>query len=175
MLLSCTVQAQTCYRVAESRAQALSGAPALPDYRAPLTARDPAHGRLAYREPAGEGLESGVFRLVITDARAGTRHVLEDIVNLSALAWSPEGERLAYCEGALLYTVAPHGGHRRALYAGPGGPYPGACLDLSWSPDGGRLSFTLIQNLFRPELAHPMRVTLALERCGPSAARGAPP
>jgi hypothetical protein len=176
VVLSCATQAETCYRITDIEVRELLLAPALPDYRAPLEVRHQTAGvrRRAHREPSGKGLESGVFRLVITAERTGAQGVVEGITNLSELAWSPEGECQAYCEGALLYTIDSSGTHRRLLYAGPGGAYPGACFDLSWSADGARLCFTLIENLFRPELAHPMRITLGLQSADPSPAVGDP-
>jgi len=54
----------------------------------------------------------------------------------SAVAWSPDGRRLAYACGKL-YTIRRDGTGRRALVTGGA---PGA-IDPSWSPDGTRIVF----------------------------------
>lgn len=109
------------------------------------------------------GLESTTSRIVVTINDKGPYVIVEDVVNVGAIAWSPDGSRLAFCEGTLVFVVDRDGRNRQPLYAGPGGPYPGACLDLAWSSDGSRLSFVQLEHASDPELANPSRVVLALE------------
>jgi hypothetical protein len=111
----------------------------------------------------GTGLESTSWEIRVTGPGAPAGPVAE-AVNLSGLAWSPDGSKLAYCEGAILRVVDRDGASRTTLESGPGGPYPGACFDLVW--DGDRLSFTRVATAERPELAAPERVTLELGEAG---------
>lgn len=133
-----------------------AGPPGLPPER--LAA--PVGEWVAEARRAGTGLESTRWEIRITGPGAPSEPIAAEAVNLSGLVWSPDGSKLAYCEGAILRVVDRDGSTRTTLESGPGGPYPGACFDLVW--DGDRLSFTRVATAERPELAAPERVTLVL-------------
>lgn len=114
-------------------------------------------------EQVTTGLESTISRIVVTTDQSAPKVIIQNAVNLGAIAWSPDGSRLAYCEGTLVHVVDRDGGNRQILYAGPGGPYPGACLELAWSSDGSQLSFIQLEHASELSLANPSRVVLTLE------------
>jgi hypothetical protein len=125
---------------------------------------------------ARAGPESTVSRIVLrarspsSDRLLFERVVEKEVVNLFDLAWAPDGSAIALCEGTLV-SVVGWAGDPQVLYAGPGGPYPGACAGLAWSEDGRRLQFVQFEHAADPALANPARVTLTLER-DPSASQG---
>lgn len=124
-------------------------------------ATSPDGARTARLVAAGEGLESARYRLELS-AAGGAPVVVGEVINPFGLAWSPDGSWLAFSEGAVVEAVAAAGGAPVELFAGAGGPYPGAAFDLAWSPDGAELSFTLVFHAGDQTLADPRRVTLSL-------------
>jgi hypothetical protein len=114
-------------------------------------------------ERISTGLESTKSRIVVTTDNHGPRTIVDEVVNVGAISWSPDGDWLAFCEGTLVSVVNRNGGGRQLLYAGPGGPYPGACRELFWSVDGGELSFIQLEHAGDPSLANPSRIVLTLE------------
>jgi hypothetical protein len=125
-------------------------------------------GRFVARvEATKTSVESTASRIVLRahSRDSGTvvheRVIKEDAVNVFGLAWAPDGSSLAFCEGALV-SVAGWSGDPQILHAGPGGPYPGACTDLSWSADRRQLRFIQVEHATDPSLANPARVTLEL-------------
>jgi serine/threonine protein kinase/Tol biopolymer transport system component len=62
----------------------------------------------------------------------------------SGAAWSPEGEQLAYANGANLYLAKADGTQPRILATVPTSPH-GSLDYLRFSPDGSRLRFTVTE------------------------------
>jgi hypothetical protein len=118
--------------------------------------------KVAHVEQVQQGLESATYTIRVAGPGGGDGVTVARPVNLSDLAWSPEGSKLAYCEGTMLQVVDGDGRTSRRLHIGPGGPYPGGCFDLTWSDDGRRLSFIQVENVHRPELSNPVEVVLTL-------------
>ena len=73
----------------------------------------------------------------IYPALAGPRHRLGDLVSYD-VAWSPDGQRLAYSKGTTLYLAQNDGTDSRQLASVSGTPFW-----LRWSPDGRKLRFTV--------------------------------
>ena len=118
---------------------------------------------VAKLEELSRGQESTTRRLTVARAREGTQTFSTEVTNLSALAWSPDGRLLAYCEGLIVHVVDSDGQSSQTVYVGPGGPYPGACSDLRWSPEGDSLIFRQIANVFQSDLANPLWVTIEFD------------
>lgn len=131
-------------------------------------------------EATKTSVESTVSRIVLrarfrdSGAVVHERVVKEDAVNVFALAWAPDGSSLAFCEGALV-SVSGWNGDPQILHAGPGGPFPGACTDLSWSADRTQLRFIQVEHATDPSRANPVRVTLQLGLESSSRQSGAQP
>jgi len=53
-------------------------------------------------------------------------------------AWSPDGQRIVFCQEGELFTVADDGSQPRKLFS-----VQGVIEHLRWSPDGKRLSFSV--------------------------------
>lgn len=87
---------------------------------------------------------------------------IAQVVNPYGLAWHPEGRTIAFSEGTVVHLVDSDGQTRMLLYSGPGGPYPGACFNLTWSADGRTLSCEQVESVEREELANPSTVTITL-------------
>jgi eukaryotic-like serine/threonine-protein kinase len=67
----------------------------------------------------------------------GTRRRLGDVIGHSA-TWSPDGRQLLYANGSDLFVGNPDGSASRKLLSLPDSAY-----DLTFSPDGRRIRFTL--------------------------------
>jgi hypothetical protein len=136
---------------------------AMPQLAAPERTLAAPHGeKVAHIEPVQQGLESATYHIRVTGPGGGDAITVAQPVNLSDLAWSPDGSKLAYCEGTMVQVVDSDGLTTRRLYVGPGGPYPGGCFELTWSDDGRRLSFIQVENVHRPEFSNPVEVVLTL-------------
>ncbi len=118
--------------------------------------------QVAHVEELKSGIESTSYRIYITQ-RNGHRDVsIGEVVNLYDLAWSPEGSKLAFCEGTILHIADSDGRTRQQIYKGPGGPYPGACFNLHWSANVREISFIQVENVHYPELRNPVEVIISL-------------
>jgi hypothetical protein len=130
--------------------------------------KSPDGTRVARLEPIGTGLESRRDRLVITGAGPLSTTIAE-VINFFGLAWSPDGQKVAYCEGAVLHIADAAGATTQILHQGRGGRYPGACFDLAWSNDGRTLSLTEVENAEQLDISNPVRLTITLGPKPPAA------
>jgi hypothetical protein len=128
----------------------------------PTRVPSPRGDRVAEVVRVGTGVESSTHRIIVSspDRRQGV--AVADVTNLSGLIWSPDGSKIAFCEGAILHVADADGRTQRALHVGPGGPYPGACFDIAWTGRGDEIAFVEVQNASDPELGNPVRVTVKL-------------
>jgi Tol biopolymer transport system component len=92
------------------------------------------HSELLARDQVGTELEDPYW---IVPLPVGPRRRLGDVVGHSA-AWSPDGRQLIYANGSDLY-IANHDGTAPQKLAS----LPGRANYLTFSPDGGRIRFTL--------------------------------
>jgi len=121
----------------------------------------PAKHGVARVEQFSRGSESRSFRLLVT--RSGKHAItVAKVVNYFGMAWSPDGSKIAYSEGTNIHIVDADGRTRQIIYTGPGGAYPGAAFDLTWSGGGSTLSFTQVENAEQLDLSHPVRIILTL-------------
>ncbi len=111
-----------------------------------------------------QAVESSICRLELTDSAGEPIDSIDEIANCYGMAWSPDGNRLAFSEGSLVHVLPAAGGERTTLFAGPGGPYPGGAFNLEWLRDGARLRFDVVDHVSNPDLANPRQVTLDLAR-----------
>ncbi len=132
-----------------------------PQRHEPATVASPDGRSVVWSERRGKGLESTEHALMVA-RDGGPAKAIATAVNLGGLAWSPDGTRIAYSEGTVVHVVDADGGRPAVVYVGPGGPYPGACFNLTWHPDG-RLSFIEIESSFDERLANPKRITIHLK------------
>jgi Tol biopolymer transport system component len=72
----------------------------------------------------------------IVDVRTGERHSLPPDVR-DAVAWAPDGSRLAYGTPSGMFVIRPDGSDRRTLVADHN------VRSVDWSRDGRRLAFTI--------------------------------
>jgi hypothetical protein len=121
----------------------------------------PDKGRTARVRLLSKGSESRRARIEITRKGQPTK-TLATVVNPFGLAWSPDGTKIAFSEGAVVTIADSNGATRQVIHTGPGGRYPGACFDLLWSTDGRTLSFTQVENADQLDLSRPMRVSITL-------------
>ena len=93
--------------------------------------------QIAYFDGAGDSREGIVHQLRVMNADGSSTRILVDDLKADRiynLAWSPDGERLAFGLGSKgIYIVGADGSGLRLVI--PGGRYP------YWSPDGSRISF----------------------------------
>jgi Tol biopolymer transport system component len=122
----------------------------------------PDRKRIASIERIRVGVESLLYGIYVFDTAGGERIKIAEVVNCFGLAWSPNGSKIAFSEGAIVHIADSDGQTRQAIYVGPGGPYPGACFNLVWSADGQKLLFVRIENARDVDLANPKRVTITL-------------
>jgi hypothetical protein len=129
--------------------------------RVPTVVRSPDKRLTARVQTLSQGAESQRSRIAITGP--GRRPVtIATLVNYFGLAWSPDGSKVAYSEGAVVAISDSDGRTRTVIHTGPGGRYPGACFDLAWSEDGRVLSFTQVENAQQLDLSTPVRVSITL-------------
>ena len=126
------------------------------------TVPSPDGKRIASIERIRVGVESLLHGIYVADATGGERIKIAEVVNCFGLAWSPDGGKIAFSEGAIVHIADSDGQTKQAIYIGPGGPYPGACFNLIWSTDGQKLSFVQVENARDVDLANPKRVTITL-------------
>jgi len=127
----------------------------------PSQVRSPDGRRVARAQTVSVGRESRRSRIVITGPNR-RRITIGPIVNYYGLAWSPDGSKIAFSEGAVVTIADSDGQSRQVIHTGPGGPYPGACFDLAWSAAGRTLSFTQVENAEQLDLSRPTRVVITL-------------
>lgn len=108
------------------------------------------------------GIESIAFQIYVTRIKTREKIFIAEAVNCFGLGWSPDSSKIVFSEGTLVHLADSDGATRQMIYAGPGGPYPGACFDYVWSQDGRRLAFIQVENVHDRTLAHPQRITLFL-------------
>jgi dipeptidyl aminopeptidase/acylaminoacyl peptidase len=93
--------------------------------------------QIAYFDGAGDSREGIVHQLRVMNADgSGTRVLVDDLeaFRIYNLAWSPDGERLAFGLGSKgIYIVGADGSGLTLVI--PGATYP------YWSPDGSRISY----------------------------------
>jgi Tol biopolymer transport system component len=119
--------------------------------------------RIAYSERmGGAGLESLRYGIYVSDTTERERIKIAEVVNYYGLAWSPDGTKIAFSEGTIVYIADSDGMTKQAVHVGPGGPYPGACFNLTWSEGGQKLSFVQVENARDADLANPSKVVITL-------------
>jgi len=90
----------------------------------------PVGARLAYARVDGETDE-----LFVIDPSDGRRTSLGTADgNMTAMAWSPDGTRIAYADGGSVYEVPVDGGERSLL-----ADSFNEVVDIDWSPDGTQI------------------------------------
>jgi Tol biopolymer transport system component len=95
-----------------------------------LWAWSPLDARLAYARV--DGATDQLFVIDPSDGRRTSLGTAND--DLTALAWSPDGTRIAYADGSSLYAVEVDGGDRSPL-----GDAFADVVDIEWSPDGRQI------------------------------------
>lgn len=108
------------------------------------------------------GLESTTYQIYITFLKSCQKILIAQVVNCYDLRWSPDSSKIVFSEGTLVHLADSDGASKQVIYTGPGGPYPGACFDFTWSQDGRRLSFIQLESVYDNSLAYPKRITLLL-------------
>jgi Tol biopolymer transport system component len=99
--------------------------------------------------PSGEwlALRKGDEQAWVMRADGGSAHRLDDAAYVTALAWAPTSDRLAFVAGGALKAVDSDGLNEQELVAADsGGPGTGV-QDVAWSPDGGWLAYDRIDVL----------------------------
>jgi Tol biopolymer transport system component len=74
--------------------------------------------------------EGGSSKVLISNVGGG--------IPWAGIAWSPDGEQIAYTAGGDLHVVSPDGGEPRKIETGLDARH----LKVDWSPDGERIAFT---------------------------------
>ena len=129
--------------------------------RVPSIVQSPDNRRTARVQQLSQGVESQRSRITI-DGPGQRRTTIATAVNYFGLAWSPDGRKIAFSEGAIVTIADSDGKTQQVIHTGPGGRYPGACFDLEWSKDGRTLSFTQVENARQLDLSRPVRVSITL-------------
>jgi hypothetical protein len=129
--------------------------------RVPSVVPSPDKRRTARVQAISRGAESERSRITVMGP-GPSRVTIATVVNYFGLAWSPDGSKLAFSEGAVVTIADSDGRTRTVIHTGPGARYPGACFDLAWSEDGRVLSFTQVENAQQLDLSTPVRVSITL-------------
>jgi Tol biopolymer transport system component len=81
-------------------------------------------------------------------------HLLDEAAHVTAFAWAPARDRLAFVAGGALVAVDADGSNRQELVAGTGGPGTGV-FHATWSPDGDWLAYDRVDVLKEGEDGNP--------------------
>jgi len=93
-------------------------------------------------------------RVWVMRADGGSAYRLGDGAAVTAFAWAPAHDRLAFLAGGALVAVDADGSNRQELVAGGGGPGTGV-QDAAWSPDGEWLAYDRVDVLKEGESGYP--------------------
>ena len=91
--------------------------------------------------------------ILTVDATTGVSQTLwrcPDACHVTALAWSPDGTRLAYAERNDIWLLDPLRGERRQLASC--GDCASPYTTIAWSPDGSRIAFTQASQVFAVDM-----------------------
>ena len=85
--------------------------------------------------------------LLVIDPTTGERSDLGETAGpVTALAWSPDGTRIAYAARGSIYLVGVGGGMHRPLASSLGYVYGDGGSGLAWSPDGARIAVLALKH-----------------------------
>jgi Tol biopolymer transport system component len=117
---------------------------------------------------SGQWLASrkGDDQVWVMGADGGSAYGLSDGASVTAFAWAPTNDRLAFAVGGALAVVNADGSNRQELVAGGGGPGTGV-QDLAWSPDGEWLAYDRLDVLKEGEDGQPPERHAGLWRIRP--------
>jgi Tol biopolymer transport system component len=115
--------------------------------------------------PSGQWLAflKGQDQVWLTRADGSEARPLAEEAPVTAFAWAPARDRLAFVAGGALVAVDADGSNRQELVAGSGGPGTGV-LDVAWSPDGEWLAYGQVSVLDEGQGAQPPARYASLSR-----------
>ena len=99
-------------------------------------------------------------------ADGGSAYRLSDGASVTAFAWAPARDRLAFVAGGVLSVVDGDGLNEQELVAGGGGAGTGV-QDVAWSPDGEWLAYDRVDVLKEGENGNPPERHASLWRIRP--------
>lgn len=110
----------------------------------PVPIRAKSSGRLAYLAGPGAGTIFGLAHVVVATADGSDRAALSAQGNLTDVAWSPDGSRIAYVSsggesgGGTIYVMDADGSNRHTLVEADLGQY---LTRVNWSPTGDWIAY----------------------------------